>query len=77
LRYISTRGEAPVIGFEDVLLGGPASDQGLYVPESWPQLTPEQLSALGGASYVDIAEAVMTPFIGGAIPRADFRAMIE
>jgi threonine synthase len=77
LRYISTRGEAPVIGFEDVLLGGPASDQGLYVPESWPQLTHERLSALSGASYVDIAEAVMTPFIGGAIPQADFRAMIE
>lgn len=77
MRYISTRGEAPVSGFEDVLLGGPASDQGLYVPESWPQLTPERLSALSGASYADIAEAVMTPFIGGAIPRTDFRAMIE
>ena len=38
LRYISTRGEAPVLGFEDVLLGGPARDGGLYVPEKWPEL---------------------------------------
>ena len=38
LRYISTRGEAPVLGFEDVLLGGPARDGGLYVPENWPEL---------------------------------------
>jgi threonine synthase len=77
LRYISTRGEAPVLGFEDVLLGGPARDGGLYVPESWPELTPERLGALSGAAYVDIAEAVMAPFVGSAIPRSDFRAMVE
>ena len=77
LRYISTRGEAPVLGFEDVLLGGPARDGGLYVPENWPELAPERLAALGGAAYVDIAEAVMAPFVDGAIPPADFRAMIE
>ncbi|MET0484008.1 MAG: threonine synthase [Aestuariivirgaceae bacterium] len=77
MRYISTRGEAPASGFEEVLLGGPASDQGLYVPASWPKLTPEQLRALAGRSYADIAEAVMTPYTDGAIPRADFRAMIE
>ena len=77
LRYISTRGEAPVLGFEDVLLGGPARDGGLYVPENWPELAPERLAALGGAAYVDIAEAVMAPFVDGAIPPADFRGMIE
>jgi len=77
LRYISTRGEAPVLGFEDVLLGGPARDGGLYVPQSFPVLTPERLGALSGAAYVDIAEAVMAPFVGGAIPQSDFRAMIE
>jgi threonine synthase len=77
LRYISTRGEAPVIDFEDVLLGGPASDQGLNVPENWPELTPERLGELQGAPYADIAEAMMSPFVGPAIPRADFRAMIE
>ncbi|HEX3216598.1 MAG TPA: threonine synthase, partial [Aestuariivirgaceae bacterium] len=59
MRYISTRGEAPVLGFEDVLLGGPARDGGLYVPESFPVLTPERLGPLSGAAYVDIAEAVM------------------
>ena len=40
-RYISTRGEAPVLGFCDVMLTGLARDGGLYVPEVWPQLSPE------------------------------------
>ena len=39
-RYISTRGEAPVLGFCDVMLTGLARDGGLYVPEVWPQLSP-------------------------------------
>src|SRR5688500_4174265 len=38
-RYISTRGEAPVLGFCDVMLTGLARDGGLYVPEVWPQLS--------------------------------------
>ena len=38
LRYISTRGKSPPLGFSDMLLRGLAPDGGLYVPESWPQL---------------------------------------
>ena len=36
MRYISTRGTAPTLSFEEVTLAGLASDGGLYVPESWP-----------------------------------------
>lgn len=36
MRYVSTRGQAPSIGFLDAVLAGLAPDGGLYVPESWP-----------------------------------------
>jgi threonine synthase len=77
MHYISTRGQAPRLGFNDVLLAGLASDGGLYLPESWPQLTPSELRALRGKDYCDIAIAVMRPFIGGEIPDAAFAAMVR
>ena len=76
MRYVSTRGEAPELGFEDVLLTGLARDGGLYVPASWPELSSHALTRLQGQSYEDVAYAVMHPFIGGAIPDADLKRMI-
>ena len=76
MRYVSTRGEAPELGFEDVLLTGLARDGGLYVPAVWPQLSSRAIADLQGKSYEDIAYAVMHPFIGGAIPEADLKRMI-
>lgn len=63
MRYVSTRGDAPVLGFSDVLLAGLATDGGLYVPETWPNM-PD----LPVGSYADLAAAIMTPFVGGEIP---------
>ena len=48
LRYISTRGRAPVLEFDDVLLAGLARDGGLYLPESWPQFDADEIRALRG-----------------------------
>jgi len=76
LRYVSTRGEAPELGFEDVLLTGLARDGGLYVPAHWPQLSAHALRLLRGRSYEEVAHAVMAPFIVGAIPEADLKRMI-
>ena len=76
LKYVSTRGQAPVLEFEDAVLAGLARDGGLYVPESWPRLGEVQLRALRGASYAEIAHAVMAPFVGDAIGEDDLRAMI-
>ena len=59
LRYVSTRGTAPVLGFEDVMLTGLARDGGLYVPESWPRLAPSDIEALAGLPYAEIAARVM------------------
>jgi len=71
LRYISTRGTAPVLAFDDVLLAGLARDGGLYVPEHWPQFSPAEWRALRDRPYADIAYAVMRPFVGGTIVDAD------
>lgn len=61
MRYVSTRGGAPALGFADVLLGGLAPDGGLYVPETWPKLPP--LSELAELDYPQLATELMWPFI--------------
>lgn len=77
MRYVSTRGQAPALGFEEVVLAGLASDGGLYVPESLPRFTPEEWHAMAGLTYQQLAVRLMTPFIGDAIPQADFARMVE
>jgi threonine synthase len=77
MKYVSTRGEAPVLGFSDALLAGLARDGGLYLPQEFPTLSPAEIRALRGKSYADIAIRVLTPFTGGEIPQADFEHMIR
>ncbi|PWC33626.1 threonine synthase [Azospirillum sp. TSO35-2] len=77
MRYVSTRGAAPVLGFEDVLLAGLARDGGLYVPETWPQFTADDIRAMRGLPYSEIAVRVMLPFLGGAIAEDEFRAIVQ
>ncbi|MEN8491586.1 threonine synthase, partial [Brucella melitensis] len=77
MKYVSTRGEAPVLGFSDALLAGLARDGGLYLPQEYPQFTAKQIRALRGKSYVEVALAVLTPFTGGEIPAADFERMVR
>jgi threonine synthase len=50
LRYISTRGEAPVLSFTDAMLAGLARDGGLYVPESFPELPASEIASFAGQS---------------------------
>jgi threonine synthase len=77
MRYISTRGAAPSLDFEDVTLTGLASDGGLYVPEAWPHFTESEIAALRGLSYVDTAVAVMRPFVQGSLDPAELRELCE
>ena len=72
MHYVSTRGNAPELTFGDVLLTGLATDGGLYLPESWPQVVADARST----SYVDTAADVMWPFVEGAIERDAFEAMV-
>jgi len=75
LRYISTRGEAPDLSFIDVTLAGLARDGGLYVPESWPFFSSDQIAALAGRPYAEVACEVIRPFVGGTIADADLSRM--
>jgi len=76
VRYLSTRGRAPVLEFDDVLLAGLAEDGGLYLPEQWPAFGTEELRAMRGLSYPDLAVRVMTPFLGRRIREEDFAAIV-
>lgn len=67
MRYVSTRGAAPVLGFDEVLLAGLARDGGLYVPEAWPQFAAADIAALAGLPYAEVAHRVMRPFVGDAL----------
>lgn len=69
LEYISTRGQAPRLSFDDVLLTGLAVDGGLYLPEAWPRLSSEDLSELTGRPYAHVAAEVMRPFLSGSCAR--------
>ena len=71
MRYVSTRGRAPELGFADVLLAGLADDGGLYVPTAWPTLP----TVDPAADYATLATAVMAPYIGDDIPHDVFAAM--
>lgn len=76
MQYISTRGAAPALDFEEAMLTGLARDGGLYVPEAVPTLTAAEIAALAGLPYEEIAFRVMWPFVGGAFAEDDFRAII-
>jgi threonine synthase len=71
VRYVSTRGEAPPLGFMDVTLAGLARDGGLYVPDSWPRLPPETIAGFAGRPYAEVAVEVIRPFVGDTISEAD------
>jgi threonine synthase len=75
VHYCSTRGLAPTLGFEDVLLAGLARDGGLYVPDTWPQLSHRTIQSFAGRPFPEVAVEVIHPFTGGAISRADLLAM--
>lgn len=75
MRYVSTRGDAPVLDFQAVTLAGLAKDGGLYLPEAWPTLSKAQITAMRGMSYVDTAVEVMAPFVEGTLTRDELRGL--
>src|SRR5690606_7927669 len=77
MKYVSTRGMAPELGFCDALLGGLAEDGGLYLPEVWPQFGADEIRAMRGLNYGRIAGRVLRPFVAGEIRDAELDAMID
>ena len=75
MRYISTRGHAPVRDFAGVLLAGLAEDGGLYVPQAWPTLSPNEWRALRGLPYPELATRILAPFTAGSIDADTLRRL--
>jgi len=77
MKYISTRGNAPACNFEQVLLTGLAPDGGLYVPETLPTFSQEEIAAWSGLPYEQLAFRIIKPFIDGEIPDDILQGIIE
>jgi len=77
LKYISTRGVAPELDFDDVLITGLARDGGLYLPKEWPKFSKNELESMRGLSYADLSIQVMKPFIGNSISSDDFDTLVR
>jgi len=76
MRYVSTRGTAPDLSFEEAMLTGLARDGGLYVPAEIPAMSHADIAALAGLSYEEVAFRVMRPFIGDAFTDEEFADII-
>ena len=76
MKYISTRGQSPALSFEETMLTGLAPDGGLYVPETVPTMSHEEIAALAGLSYEEIAFRVLRPFTGDSFSDDTFRDLI-
>lgn len=77
VKYISTRGNAPELNFEQVVLAGLANDGGLYVPNELPHFSSDELQEMAQLNYADLCFKVVQPFIGDAIPEGELRAIIQ
>ncbi len=77
MRYVSTRGQAPELTFEEAMLTGLARDGGLYVPAEVPTMSRNDIAALAGLPYEEVAFRVMRPFIGQAFTDAEFGDLIS
>jgi len=67
MEYISTRGGAPALDFAGATLAGLASDGGLYVPREWPRFSTEEIAAMAGLPYAELAQRIMQPFVGDSL----------
>ncbi len=77
MQYVSTRGSAPALDFEEVTLAGLASDGGLYVPASWPRFTADAIRDMRGLTYPQLAARIMQPFVTPSLTEAELLALCE
>ncbi len=77
MQFVSTRGQAPALGFSDAVLAGLAADGGLYVPASWPQVSAAEIASFAGKPYADVAYAIISRFTGDEIPAAKLKSIID
>ena len=76
MKYVSTRGAAPVLNFEEVVLAGLASDGGLYVPETLPHFSIDEIESWRGLDYADLMFKIIAPFVDGEIEDEELKTII-
>lgn len=77
MRYVSTRGKAPTLAFDEVLLAGLATDGGLYLPETWPEFDEQKWRSLRGLTYQELAVEVMLPFVTPALSKQELTTLVN
>ena len=77
MKYISTRGKAPVLNFEEAMLTGLARDGGLYVPETIPSFSDDEIQSMADLSYEEIAFKVIAPFVGDCFSDSEIMEIIN
>jgi threonine synthase len=75
--YVSTRGNAPMLDFEGVTLAGLASDGGRYLPREWPRFSADEIAAMRGLPYAELAARVMQPFVGDSLSAERLRQLCQ
>jgi threonine synthase len=77
MQHVSTRGEAPPLGFAEAMLAGLARDGGLYVPDSWPRLEPKTIAAFAGRPYAEVAVEIIRCFADDTISEPELARMVR
>lgn len=77
MKYTSTRGAAPTLNFEEVVLTGLAADGGLYLPETLPEFSKEEIASWAGLSYPALAFKIISPFVDGEVGDAELKTIID
>lgn len=77
VKYISTRGQAPSLSFEDVVLTGLAADGGLYIPETLPSFSAEEIASWSSLGYRELAMKIILPFVDGALTAEELKQIID
>ena len=77
MKYVSTRGEAKVASFKEILASGTASDGGLFVPSSIPKFDEKVIKSMSDLSYIEIAEIIIRPFIGDFLKKDELQEILS
>ncbi|MBB5209962.1 threonine synthase [Microbulbifer hydrolyticus] len=77
MKFVSTRGRAPSLSFADTVLTGLASDGGLYVPESLPRFSRDEIAEMAGLDYRELAFRIMWPFVSEDLSEDEMRGIID
>ena len=75
--YNSTRGESPIVPFSEVLLGGLAPDGGLYMPQTFPKFSIEEIESWSNLPFHELASKILYTYVESEIDESIFLKLLE